>query len=191
MQERKRTVRAAGAIVLVAALAAGTAPAADKEKEKDKKGGVVAGIVIRKDDKSITLKGDGDEEPVKYTIPEGADKKLTEKLKTIFTVGRARLAYKMNGETRELVDIEKQPGARSGTVTGVVVQKYENNFWVEVKPKNGVAEGFAAHFQGKNTKEVTDKIKDLEIDDIVTIRYTTDNERHRIESIQKVGRAKK
>jgi hypothetical protein len=170
----------------LALLAASTlTPAADKEKKSNK----VSGIVIADEKgKSITVKGDGDEEPVKYVVPDGTDKKVLETLKTTYTVSRVQLTYKLNGETRELVTIQRERLAPSGTVTGVV-QAVHDSWWVEVKPKKGVADGYAPKFP--SPKEMVDKVKALEKGDIVTIRFTSDNERHRIESIEKIGREKK
>src|SRR5947209_3885555 len=100
-----------------------TVPAADKEKKKDN---TVSGLVIADEKgKSITVKADGDDEPIKYVVPEGTDKKVLETLKTTFTVSRVRLTYKLNGETRELVSIQRERLEPGGTVTGVVLAVHE------------------------------------------------------------------
>ena len=69
------------------------------------------------------------------SIVADADKKLVEALKIIFNASRVQLTYKKDGDSRQLVSIRASPKA-SGTVTGLVVKVY-NDFWVEVKPKNG------------------------------------------------------
>ena len=82
-----------------------------------------------------------EDEPVKYLI-DGSDKKVTESLKGIFNASRVQLTYKQEGETRQLTGMKKQVLKASGTITGNVVKVY-NDFWVEVKPKSGVADAFA------------------------------------------------
>ncbi len=179
-----------GAALVLAVLGPATG-AADKDKDTPKKNKTVAGIVTMKDNKSITVKVDGEEEPTRFDFPDDAEKKLGKVYRTTFTVGRVKLTYKTDGDRREVVSMEKQPGLPAGTITGTVVKVYDN-FWVEVKPKTGVAEGFALQFPIDKNKEETQKLmKDLEPGDTVTIRYTTDNERHRIQSMQRVGKAKK
>ena len=187
MLPRLRCVSVLCALVLLSGLGSNSVTtAADKDK---KKGESIAGIVIADEKgKSITVKADGDEEPIKYVVPDGTDKKVLETLKTTFTVSRVKLTYKMNGDTRELVTIQRERLEPSGTVTGVVLAVHDS-FWVEVKPKKGVTDGYAAKFPPP--KEMIDKLKTLEQGDIVTIRFTSDIERHRIEGIQKIGREKK
>ena len=47
------------------------------DKEDPKKGSSIAGIVTADEKgKSITVKADGDDEPVKYVVPEGTGKKV-------------------------------------------------------------------------------------------------------------------
>ena len=63
-------------------------------------------------------------------------------LKTVFNASRVQLTYKTEGDSRRLVSIQRQVLQESGTVTGVVV-KVHNDFWIELKPKRGVADAFA------------------------------------------------
>ena len=116
------------------------APAAEKDAEKAE--GKVAGILIDKKDNWLTVKADGEDEPVKYLVGKDADKKLVKALKTIFNASRVQLTYKKDGDSRQLVSIKKQVLKASGTVTGVVVKVY-NDFWVEVKPKVGPSDAYA------------------------------------------------
>jgi hypothetical protein len=135
----------------------------------------------------IKIRVDGEEEETKYTYDQSKFD-LPNKLH-IFVVGRVEIVYKLNDDTRQVVTIKKvMPKVATGTVTGVVL--YNHEWWVEVKPKNGPPEGYATHFnqKGKPTKE---DVKALEKGDIVTIRYVTDFERHRIESLKKVGKEEK
>lgn len=76
-------------------------------------------------------------------------------------------------------------------MTGRVV-KVHNDFWVEVKPKNAVADAFAPG-ANYNDKEFMQKLKGLKPGDSVTITYYTDFERHRIKTLRKnaAGESKK
>jgi hypothetical protein len=157
------------------------APASDKDAAK--KGGKVAGILIDKKDDWITVKADGEDEPVKYLVGDKSDKKLAKALKTIFNASRVQLTYKQVGDSRQLVSINKQILKASGTVTGVVVKVY-NEFWVEVKPKKGPSDAYAPGANYKD-KAFMEKLKGLKPGDSVTIQFYTDFERHRILTLQK------
>lgn len=153
------------------------APAA--EQDADKKEGMVAGILIDKKDNSITVKADGEDEPVKYLVGKDSDKKLVEALKTIFNASRVQLTYKKEGDSRQLVSIKKQVLKASGTVTGLVVKVYDE-FWIEVKPKVGVSDAYAPNITNFKNKDFMEKLKGLKKGDSVTITFNTDFERHRI-----------
>ena len=101
----------------------------------------------------------------------------------IFSVSRVRVEYATEGDKRRLTGIKRLAGKAEGTVTGEVVESH--GWWVEVKPKDGPADGFAVHFPFDRHKDVGDVVKDLRKGDVVAIRYTTDSERHRIEAIRK------
>ncbi len=142
-----------------------------------------AGILFDKQDKSVTVKVDGDKETTKYAIPENADKALTASLKENFPACRVTMTYKLDGETRQLVSIKRQILKKDGTITGAVVGVH-NKFWVEVKPKNGLADAFAPGGNFKD-KDFMDRLLSLKEGDSVTITYTTDGERHRILTLKK------
>jgi hypothetical protein len=154
------------------------APAAEKEAGK------VAGILIDKKDDWITVKADGEEEPVKYVVDKESDKNLAMALKTIYNASRVELTYKKGDDSRQLVSIKKQVLKTSGTVTGVVVKVY-NEFWVEVKPKDGLADAYAPGASNYKDKDFMAKLKGLQPGDSVTIKFNTDGERHRILTLQK------
>jgi hypothetical protein len=144
MLKRQLTVLICCAFVLLAVpWADHAALAADKDATKD--GGKVAGILIDKNADSITVKADGEDEPVKYVI-DASDKSLQAAFKSVFNASRVQLTYKTVGDSRMLVSIKRQVLRASGTVTGEVVKLY-NGFWVEVKPKNGLADAYAAGCQ--------------------------------------------
>ena len=144
----------------------------------DKNAGKVAGILIDKKNNEITVKADGEDEPVKYLV-NNSDKKLVQALKPIFGASRVQLTYKTDGDSRQLVSIRKQVLKASGTVTGTVVKVY-NNFWVEVKPKNGPSDAYAPGIANFKNKDFMEKLKGLKPGDTVTITFNTDFERHRI-----------
>lgn len=152
------------------------APAADKDAAPKK--GKVAGILFDKKDTWITVKADGEKEPVKYLVGKEPDKKLVEALKNIINASRVQLTYKKDGDSRQLVSIKKQILKASGTVTGVVV-KVHDDFWVEVKPKKGPPDAYAPG-ANYNDKAFMEKLKGLKAGDSITIQYYTDFERHRI-----------
>ena len=156
------------------------APAAADDAKTEE--GKVAGILFEKKDDWITVKADGEDAPVKYVVAKDADKKLVEALKTIFNASRVELTYKQDGDSRQLVGIKRQVLKDSGTVTGVVVNVY-NDFWVEVKPKDGPADAYAPGANYKD-KDFMAKLKGLKPGDSVTIRFNTDFERHRILTLQ-------
>jgi hypothetical protein len=154
------------------------ASAADKDAaNKEIK---VAGILMQKQDASISVKADGEDEPVKYLI-NASDTKVTGAMQKIFDAARVQLTYKQDGDSRQLVSIKRQIFKDTGTITGNVVKVY-NDFWVEVKPKTGASDAYApgANFNDKN---FMDKLKGLKPGDLVTIKFYTDFERHRIETL--------
>jgi hypothetical protein len=157
------------------------APAADREGAKQ--GGKVAGILIDKKEDWITVKADGEEEPVKYLVGT-SDKKLARAMKGIFNASRVQLTYKQDGESRQLVSIKKQVLRASGTVTGTVVKVY-NDFWVEVKPRNGLADAYAPSGANYKKKDFMERLRVLKPGDSVTIKFTTSSERHRIVTLLK------
>lgn len=171
-------------LAFTVALAACAALAADKDVAKDgaKNGGNVSGIYVDGRGEWITVKADGEDEPVKYSI-DPADKKLQEDFKRVFNACRVQLTYKNDGDSRRLVSIKRQILKPTGTITGTVVKVY-NNFWVEVKPKTGLADAFAAGANFKD-KAFMEKLKSLQPGDSVTITYATDLERHRIKTLRK------
>jgi hypothetical protein len=188
MRRSQLVLNALCGLVLLAASRPDSAAWAQEKKETPKSG-TVAGTVTDKNDKTITVRADGAEDPVAYDFSGSTDKEMLKTLKGIFSVGRVQLTYKLDGDTRRLVSIKKIVVRATGTVTGVVQRN--NGWWIEVKPANGPSEGYAAHYPFDKAKDIMDKMKELEKGDTVTIRFVTDGERHRIETLQKTGKAKK
>jgi hypothetical protein len=171
------------AVLSCAVVLAGAMPCAAAEPE----GGQVAGILVEKKEDWITVKTDGEQEPVKYVLKD-PDKKLAEAFKNVYNAGRVQLTYKKDGDERRLVSIKRQIFKATGTFTGQVV-KLHDNFWIEVKPRNGLADAFAPGGNFKD-KAFMDTLRGLKPGDTVTIAYVTDGERHRIQTLRIDRRAK-
>ena len=172
-------------LLIAASLWAGMAFAAGPAKPADAKEGrpVTVGAILTTDGNvdSLMALTDGEEAPVKYVFGEKFDKKS---LNGIFSVSRAQLTY-VPGDPRALLAIKKEPPQARGVVTGAVV--YQENWWVAVKPAKGPADGY--HLGNWPPGEMGDKIKGLHKGDTVTIRFHTDVERHRIETLDVVKRS--
>ena len=153
-----------------------------KEGKPGHEAGKAAGILIDRKDDWITVKLDGDDEPTRLEVDKG-DKPLAESLKPTFGACRVQLTFRTQNDKRQLTGIKRQILKQNGTITGDVVKVW-NDFWVEVKPKSGLADAFApgANF---NDKAFMDTLKGLKPGESVTIVYYTDFERHRITSLKK------
>jgi hypothetical protein len=151
--------------------------------------GKVTGILIDKKENWITVKADGETEPVKYVLGKNANNKLVEAFKAVFNASRVQLTYKKVGDERQLVSIKRQVLKNAGTVVGQVV-KVHDNFWVEVKPKDGPPNAFAPGFNNFKDKAFMESVRSLQPGDQVTITYVTDFERHRIQTLRIDKRAK-
>jgi hypothetical protein len=171
-----------GIVVLLVLIASSTAapPAGQEAAKQEIK---VAGIMIDKKENWFTVKADGEEEPVKYVV-DASNKKLTETMKGIFNAGRVQLTYKKDGDSRQLTSIKRQVLKASGTMTGTVVKVY-NDFWVEVKFKDGPNNAFAPTANNYKNKAFMDALKGLQPGESITITFSTDFERHRIEWFRK------
>lgn len=174
--------------VVLSSILRSPADAQAAAKDAVQEEGKVAGILIEKKENWITVKADGEEEPIKYVLGKNADKKLSEAFKGVFNASRVQLTYKKDGEERQLVSIKRQILKNAGTVTGLVVKVYDN-CWVEVKPKDGPANAFAPGLNFKD-KAFMDNLNSLKPGDSVTITYGTDGERHRIQALRIDKRAK-
>jgi hypothetical protein len=154
----------------------------DKTAPADK--GKASGILVDRKDRTLMVRIDGEDEVSKYVLPANPDAKMAAMLKGLFVPQRVQIAYKANGDTRDITSFVRQPGKANGTITGTVFEVH-NNFWVEVRPATGVPEGFALGAPDKS-KDIAALLKTLQQGDKVAIRYYTDFERHRIVAMQKV-----
>ncbi len=183
MRQRHSIPTCGLAALLVILVAVPALVADDKDKPKE---GSVMGLIIEKKDKMMSVKADGETETVNYYLPDGAEKRMVDAFqKELFNVSRVELKYKLDGDKRILTAFRRHiPGNKlNGTITGEVVEIH-NKWWIEVKPKDGVVDGFAPGYETKEkAKAIEDQIKDLKKGDIVTIKFTTDFERHRIQTL--------
>jgi hypothetical protein len=183
MTGRRPALRTISFVMLIAALRPGL-PASAAQKPAPEREIRVAGILFDFDREHhwMTVKADGEEEPVKYLI-DPSNPRLAERLRTIFNASRVRLTYRAEGDSRRLVSIQRQVLQESGTVTGTVV-KVHDDFWIELKPRRGVADAFAPG-ANYNDPAFMAELRALKPGDSVTIRFTTDFERHRILAMRK------
>jgi len=177
-----------GAIALLAAIA-GALSAEDKPKD----GGPVSASGVLTEVKPkylaatfVMIWGDGDDAPAKFALPQGFDQNtftFPPKGKGIFAPSRVQITYTKGDDGNTLATIKKAPVQAKGTVTGTVM--FSDNFWVAVKPIVGPLDGYATAGQAG----MGDRIKALGKGDTVTIKFHTDVERHRIDSLDVVRRA--
>jgi acetyl esterase/lipase len=127
---------------------------------------------------------DGEEAPAKYVFADSFDKKS---LNGVFSDSRVLLAYVKDGDNRKLLGLKKEPPLLRGMVTGAVVFIGDDAFWIAVKPANGPPDGYALGTWPPGEMGV--KLKALNKGDVVAIRFHTDGERHRIDTLDVVSLA--
>jgi Transglutaminase-like superfamily len=159
------------------------------DQAASQQGVTVSGIVTDRRDNWLMLRADGEQDPVKYLIPPDPGKRMLLDLQGIFSVGRVRIVYELKDDSRQLISITKVVLKTVGTVTGEVLHIYD--WWVEVKPRGGPPEGYALQFMADKNHEMVNKLKSLKVGDNVTIKFMTDFERHRIETLEKQETKKK
>src|ERR1035437_6222933 len=162
-------------------LADGPKPDAPKPDATISVGGILTEV---KPKKPIMVWVDGSDGPVQFNLPDGFDPNtfnFPPKGKGIFPPDRVQITYKKGADgdsANNLLTIKKEAVPATGTVTGVVM--FSNDFWVAVKPKVGLMDGYAIAGPGG----MSDRLKALHKGDIVTIKFHTDVERHRIDTMQ-------
>jgi hypothetical protein len=147
--------------------------------DSPKTGGAASGLIVDMKDNFMTVQHDGEDEPTKYLYASGMTLEALTHKAFIFNVDRVNIKFKLEGDDRRIVSIDKVPGQKQGVIIGTVIKVY-NEFWVSVKPKTGLIEGFALNFPPEKFKQSHDLIKTLKPGDLVAIKYGTDFERHRI-----------
>jgi hypothetical protein len=176
--------RLAPMVLAGALLAAGAAAGAPKQASQGKPI-AAAGIVTDVKDKEgfVMIWTDGEDAPAKYVFAKGFDKTVfgfPPAGKAIFTVGRVHFTYSKSDDTRQVLSMKKERPLARGTVTGQVM--FANSFWVAVQPRKGRLEGYAVGPPA--WKEMGERLKKLQKGDIVTIKFYTDIERHRIVTLE-------
>ena len=126
---------------------------------------------------------DGEDGPVKYTCDASCDRSMVGKFVPtgIFPPDRVQITYVNTDGGRKLMSIRREKTVAKGTITGTVLF-CDGKFWVAVKPANGPADGFALNWP--LVADIVAKLKALKNGDIVVIRFHTDLERHRIDSLE-------
>jgi ribosomal 50S subunit-recycling heat shock protein len=107
---------------------------------------------------------------------------VNDAVKGLLIPHRVQFTYTGTGDSKHLLSIKTQATKSAGTVTGLVVKNY--GWWIEVKPKSGLSDGYALNFGEKN-KDILAKFKEMNEGDSVTVTFSTDFERHRIKSLHK------
>jgi hypothetical protein len=171
------------AIVLAAVLMTGGARAADNPKDA-KPGKPVTAVGVLTDNKAnaAMIWVDGEDAPAKFALAEGFDKNtfgFPPKGKAVFVPDRVQFTYLKGPDGNKVLAMQRAKTPLKGTVTGEV--RFSNDFWVAVKPKNGPLDGYAISWPPGN---LVARLKALKKGDRVTIKFYTDVERHRIESMQ-------
>jgi len=171
-------------VLLTVTIVGGIVTAADKPGDGAStiKG---AGIVMEPKADSITIWTDGEDDPAhpaKYIFDPGCDKSMIGKFEPqgIFGPDRVQFTYTKNGDTRAILTLKREPYTSKGQIIGTVM--FSNDFWVAVKPKEGPMDGFALNFPPP--ADMKAKLLKLQKGDTVGIRFHTDAERHRIDSLE-------
>lgn len=176
------------AIVLAATLLAGGVIAADviaADSPKDAKPGkpIAATGVLTDNKKDFTMIWvDGEDAPTKFAIAEGFDKNTFDfppKGKGVFVPDRVQFTYIKDDDGNKVLTMQRAKTPLKGTVTGEV--QFSNDFWVAVKPKNGPLDGYAISWP---PGDMVARLKALKKGDVVTIKFRTDVERHRIDALK-------
>ncbi|MCE9544531.1 MAG: hypothetical protein K8T25_03265 [Planctomycetia bacterium] len=168
-------------VLLTGVLLTGDAVAAGGPKDA-KSGQHVTAVGVLTDNKNTMIWVDGEDAPTKFALAEGFDKNtfgFPPKGKGVFVPDRVQFTYIKGDDGNKVVSMQRAKTPLKGTVTGEV--QFSNDFWVAVKPKNGPLDGYAISWPPGNTVA---RLKALKKGDLVTIRFHTDVERHRIDALQ-------
>ncbi|MGO8753032.1 MAG: hypothetical protein ACLQNE_44385 [Thermoguttaceae bacterium] len=171
------------AIVLASALWAGGVIAADSPKDANPDKPVSAvGVLTDNKANVATIWVDGEDVPTKFALAEEFDKNtfgFPPKGKGVFVPDRVRFTYIKGDDGNKLLTMQRAKTPLKGTVSGEV--QFSNDFWVAVKPKNGPLDGYAISWPPGS---MVARLKALKKGDRVTLKFFTDVERHRIETLQ-------
>ena len=156
--------------------------AADSPKDA-KPGNPIAGVGVLTDNKKdfAMIWVDGEDAPTKFGFAEGFDKNtfgFPPKCKGVFMPDRVQFTYVKGDDANKVLVMQRARTPLKGTMTGEV--QFSNDFWVAVKPKNGPLDGYAISWP---PGDMVARLKALKKGDMVTIKFHTDVERHRIETM--------
>jgi len=150
-------------------------PKAPDQKAGLKPEGLASGLMTDFKEGYMIVQLDDQDEPIKFLFGPGMTIPTLTK-SGVFPCNRINFKYKTDGDDKKVLAVEKVPGRQTGIVIGKAIKVY-NDFWVSVKPQNGMIEGFAL---GANGKAIGEVLKTVKPGDLVAIKFTTDFERHRI-----------
>ncbi|GEM_PF-1938008 len=171
------------AIVLVMTLLASVVIAADSPGDaKPGKPSAATGVLTDNKKDFTMIWVDGEDAPTKFAVAEGFDKNtfgFPPKGKAVFVPDRVQFTFVKGDAGNTVLTMQRAKTPASGTVTGEV--QFSNDFWVAVKPKNGPLDGYAISGPSGDMKT---RLKALNKGDMVTIKFHTDVERHRINTLQ-------
>jgi hypothetical protein len=159
--------------------------AADSPKDaKPGKPITAMGVLTENDNKKdfAMIWVDGEDAPTKFAIAEDFDKTtfgFPPQGKGVFVPDRVQFTYIKGDDRNKVLTMQRAKTPLIGTVTGEV--KFSNDFWVAVKPKNGPLDGYAISWP---PGDMVARLKALKKGDVVTIKFRTDVERHRIGVLQ-------
>jgi hypothetical protein len=170
------------AILLAAALWASGGIAADSPKDA-KPGKPIAATGVLTDNKKdfAMIWVDGEDAPARFALAESFDKNtfgFPPKCKGVFVPDRVQFTCLKGDDGNKVLAMQRARTPLNGKVTGEVC--FSNDFWVAVKPKNGLLDGYAISWP---PGDMVARLKALKKGDMVTIKFHTDVERHRIDSL--------
>lgn len=150
------------------------------------KSGVMEGILVSKDKKSITVLPDGAKETINFTpkMRGGTpDKKMLEAIHEAIHTNRVRVQWEFDERYRVVAIEVLKPKSRRGTIRGTVTNKGKSH--VDVKPADGgPVERYIPHWRGKGLdQDVIRQIAPIEVGQKVSVRWEYD-ERKRVISIR-------
>ncbi len=175
-------MRTATILPLVAWLAGGVIAADNPKDAKPDKPITASGVVTDYKGNIASVWVDGDDAPTKFTLADTFDKNtfgFPPKCKGVFSPDRVQFTYIKGDDASKVLEMHRAKTPTQGTVTGEV--EFSNDFWVAVKPKNGPLDGYAISWP---PGDMVARIKALKKGDRVTIKFHTDVERHRIETMK-------
>lgn len=178
-------------IMMMCGLVASVARGGDGEREGTR-GGVLEGVVVKKDGKSITVHGDDRAEPMTF-IPEwrggmpkdggGPDRAMVETLSKIGVGSRVRVTWHFEEHNRVTAIEVLKPVAQSGKVTGEVVKAEKKLLVIRSEGKlfhfTPVWSGGMPKDGGGLDKAMMERLAKVKPGEVLTVEWTYD-ERPRV-----------